>query len=59
LAENINRWKNITADGLFPAFCKNGTTTIWIWKHWNNFMVNNCYKEFLWEKLKLRNKKYS
>jgi hypothetical protein len=25
-----------------PAFRKNGTTTIWIWKHWNNFMVNNC-----------------
>jgi hypothetical protein len=38
-AENINRWKNITADGLIR---KNGTTTIWIWKHWNNFMVNNC-----------------
>ena len=32
LAENINRWKNKTADGLFR---KNGTTTIWIWKHWN------------------------
>jgi hypothetical protein len=27
LAGNINRWKNITADGLFR---KNGTTTIWI-----------------------------
>ena len=39
LAGNINHWKNITADGLFR---KNGTTTIWIWKHWNNFMVNNC-----------------
>ena len=39
LAENINRWKNITPDGLFR---KNGTTTIWIWKHWNNFMVINC-----------------
>jgi hypothetical protein len=39
LAGNINRWKNITADGLFR---KNGTTTIWIWKHWNNLMVNNC-----------------
>ena len=31
--------KKITADGLFR---RNGTTTIWIWKHWNNFMVNNC-----------------
>jgi hypothetical protein len=41
LAGNINRWKNITADGLFR---KNGTTTIWIWKHWNNLMVNNCSK---------------
>ena len=41
LAENINRWKKITADGLFR---KHGTTTIWIWKHWNNFMVNNCSK---------------
>ena len=39
LAEYINRRKNITADGLFR---KNGTTTIWIWKHWNNCMVNNC-----------------
>ena len=39
LAENINRWKYITADGLFR---NNGTTTIWIWKHWNNSMVNNC-----------------
>jgi hypothetical protein len=39
LARNINRWKNITADGLFR---KNGTTTIWIWKHWNNLMVDNC-----------------
>jgi hypothetical protein len=36
-----NRWKNITADGLFR---KNGTTTIWIWKHWNNLMVDNCSK---------------
>ena len=33
------RWKKITADGVFR---KNGTTTIWIWKHWNNFMVKNC-----------------
>ena len=41
LAGNINRWKNITADGLFR---KNGTTTIWIWKHWNNLMVDNCSK---------------
>jgi hypothetical protein len=41
LAGNINRWKNITADGLFR---KNGTTTIWIWKHWNNLMVNNSSK---------------
>jgi hypothetical protein len=41
LAGNINRWKNITADGLFR---KNGTTTIWIWKHRNNLMVNNCSK---------------
>jgi hypothetical protein len=41
LAENINRWKNITADGLFR---ENGTTTIWIWKHWNNLMINNCSK---------------
>jgi hypothetical protein len=32
LAGNINRWKNITPDGLFR---KNGTTNIWIWKHWN------------------------
>jgi hypothetical protein len=40
-AGNINRWKNITADELFR---KNGTTTIWIWKHWNNLMVNNCSK---------------
>ena len=39
LAGNINRWKNITADGLFR---KNGTTAIWIWKHWNHLMVNNC-----------------
>jgi hypothetical protein len=37
LAGNINRWKNITADGLFR---KNGTTTIWIWKHWNNMILN-------------------
>ena len=41
LAGNINRWKNITADGLFR---KKGTTTICIWKHWNNLMVNNCSK---------------
>ena len=41
LAGIINRWKNITADGLFR---KNGTTTIWIWKHWNNLMVDNCSK---------------
>ena len=41
LAGYINRWKNITADGLFR---KNATTTIWIWKHWNNLMVNNCSK---------------
>ena len=41
LAGNINRWQNITADRLFR---KNGTTTIWIWKHWNNLMVNNCSK---------------
>ena len=41
LAGNINRWKNITADGLFR---KNGTTAIWIWKHWNNLMVNNFSK---------------
>ena len=40
LAGNINRWKNITADGLFR---KNGTT-IWIWKHWDNLMVDNCSK---------------
>jgi hypothetical protein len=37
LAGNINRWKNITADGLFR---KDGTTTIWIWKHWNNMILN-------------------
>jgi hypothetical protein len=47
LAGNINRWKNITADRLI---LKNGTTTIWIWKHWNNLMVNNCSKRISnWE----------
>jgi hypothetical protein len=48
LAGNINRWKNIKPGGLFR---KNGTTTIWIWKHWNNLMVNNCSKRNSnWEK---------
>ena len=42
MAGNINRWNNITADVLFR---KNGTTTIWIWKHWNKLMVDNCSKK--------------
>jgi hypothetical protein len=29
---------------LGEIFRKNGTTTIWIWKHWNNLMVDNCSK---------------